>query len=179
MNVLAYLLPRRPSLGFDGRDKRGISVGHVCVMYRQKRWNPVSYKYEVLRSRALCLEDESVLHQLHGFTVAQIIYIDCFHHTYICMYVPTSRPPLLLPNIEQNSGWVPGTLFPSVCGDRDHEINTNIYNRSVRSALENGSDLWDDDETPFGLVDSAEKIWEWLQGPVVDLAYTDTNNRCA
>lgn len=50
--------------------------------------------------------------------------------------------------------------------------------RSVRSALENGSDIWGDDETPFGLVNSAEQIWEWLQGPVVDLAYTDANNTC-
>eukprot|EP00752_Nemacystus_decipiens_P010771 g9583.t2 len=48
--------------------------------------------------------------------------------------------------------------------------------KSVRSALENGSDLWDDDEAPFGLVDSAEKIWEWLQGPVLHLAYTNENN---
>lgn len=61
-----------------------------------------------------------------------------------------------------------------VCGY--HEPGAT--SRSVRSALENGSDLWDDDEAPFGLVDSAEKIWEWLQGPVVQLAYTDANNTC-
>ena len=27
-------------------------------------------------------------------------------------------------------------------------------------------------------MDSAEKIWEWLQGPVVQLAYADENNTC-
>lgn len=61
-------------------------------------------------------------------------------------------------------------------GDGDLS-NPGATFRSVRSALEN-SDLWDDGEASFGLVDSAEKIWEWLQGPVVDLAYTDENNTC-
>lgn len=64
-------------------------------------------------------------------------------------------------------------MFPMNAKSTQHE------HRSVRSALENGSDLWDDDEAPFGLVDSADDIWEWLQGPVVDLAYADTNSRCA
>ncbi|CAM9637316.1 unnamed protein product, partial [Ectocarpus fasciculatus] len=47
---------------------------------------------------------------------------------------------------------------------------------SIRSAIEIGSGLWDEEESLFGTTDSAASIWEWLQGPVVDLVYADTNN---
>ncbi|CAM9303796.1 unnamed protein product, partial [Ectocarpus sp. 12 AP-2014] len=47
---------------------------------------------------------------------------------------------------------------------------------SIRSAIEIGSGLWDEEESLFGTRDSAASIWEWLQGPVVDLVYADTNN---
>ncbi|CAN0153339.1 unnamed protein product [Pylaiella littoralis] len=46
---------------------------------------------------------------------------------------------------------------------------------SVRSSIESGSALWDKDEGSFGTVESAEKIWEWLQSPVVDFMYKNTN----
>lgn len=51
--------------------------------------------------------------------------------------------------------------------------------RSIRSAIEIGSGLWDEEESLFGTTDSAASIWEWLQGPVVDLVYADTNIRCS
>ncbi len=54
-----------------------------------------------------------------------------------------------------------------------------LNGRSVRAAIESGSELWDEEAKSFGTVDSAEKIWEWLQGPVVELVHRNTNNRCA
>lgn len=52
------------------------------------------------------------------------------------------------------------------------------YCRSVRSALESGSDLWDEDEASFGTENSVNNLWEWLEGPVVDVLFADRNARC-
>lgn len=49
----------------------------------------------------------------------------------------------------------------------------------MQTALETGSALWDEEEHSLGTVHSVENIWEWLQGPVLDLIYTDRNARCS
>lgn len=56
---------------------------------------------------------------------------------------------------------------------------THMYHRSVQTALETGSDLWDVEEASLGTLNSVENIWKWLQGPVIDVIFTDRNARCA
>ena len=53
-----------------------------------------------------------------------------------------------------------------------------MFYRSVQTALESGSDLWNDEGASLGTVTTVENIWEWLQGPVIDLIYADRNARC-
>ena len=52
-----------------------------------------------------------------------------------------------------------------------------MQHRSVQRALERGSDLWGQEEAPLGTVNSVEDIWTWLQGPVLDVIFTDRNAR--